>query len=99
MSCTIAPRPRTEVIAVRDRRPARAGAAVAVEPGARAAAAGERDGRPTPVEIVPLLPVEHREKFWIVEAIDLAAHAADPLDEPGIPAEIEQAPADGAAGE
>src|SRR5437868_1267904 len=86
-------RPDAAVVAIGYQRCAGARTAIAVEPRARPAAAGERHDRPTPVEIVPLLAVEQRQKFGVVQAVDLAADAAAAVDEPGVAAEIEQAAA------
>src|SRR5215470_17823642 len=78
------------VIAIGDRPRALARPAVPVQPRPRATPTSERHDRPTPLEIVPLLAIEDREKFGAVEPVDLAAHAPAALDQPGVAAEIEQ---------
>src|SRR5690242_20230966 len=85
--------PRAAIVAVGDRGRALARATIAVQPGAHASTIDERDDPPTPDEIVPLLAIEHWQKFRIVETIDLAAHAAGAFDQPRIAAEVEQAAA------
>src|SRR5262249_420735 len=68
--------------------------AIPVDPGPRAPAVRERDDRAASLEIVPLLPIEQREKFRIVESVDLAAYAPGAVDQSRIAAEVEQARAD-----
>src|SRR5262249_57997099 len=57
------------------------------------------DDRATTLEIVPLLPIEHREKFGAVETIDFPADTACAVDQSGIAAEIDELPAHGALAE
>src|SRR5262249_37955925 len=90
---------RPPVVPVRDGNRPILWAAVAVDPRPRAPAVRERDDRAATLEIVPLLPIEHREKFGVVQLVDLAANTAGTVDQAGIPAEIEQAAADVAAAE
>src|SRR5439155_5880158 len=72
---------------------------VAVDPRPRAPSVRERHDRAATLEIVPLLSVEHREKFGVVEPVDLAVNAAGTDDQSGIAAEVEQTPADRAVAE
>src|SRR5262249_27574977 len=90
---------RPPVVPVRDGNRPILWAAVAVDPRPRAPAVRERDDRAATLEIVPLLPIEHREKFGVVQLVDLPANTADAVDQAGVPAEVEQAPADVAGAE
>src|SRR5207253_11183687 len=84
---------RPPVIPVRDGDRPILWPAVAVDPRSRAPAVRERDDRAATLEIVPLLSIEHGEKFGVIEAIDLAADATGAVDQSGVAAEVEQAPA------
>src|SRR2546425_5590195 len=68
--------------------------AIPIDPGALAPATRERDDGATTLEIVPqLLAIEHREKFGIVQPVELPAGASAAGDQRRVTAEIEQAPA------
>src|SRR5262245_55844300 len=86
-------RVRPPVVPVRDGDRPILWPAIAVDPRPRAPAVRERDDRAASLEIVPLLPIEHREKFGIVEPVDLAAHAPGAADQSRIVAEVERGPA------
>jgi hypothetical protein len=66
--------------------------AVPIHPRARAATVGETHASATTLEIVPLLTVEHAEKFAIVQAVQLPLDTSRAGDEPGMAAQIDQAP-------
>src|SRR6267142_4912330 len=82
-------RARAAVVAIENRPSALTGPAVAVEPRPCATTTGERHDRPTPLEIVPLLTIEDREKFGVVEPVDLAVDPTAALDQAGIAAKVE----------
>src|SRR3989442_15079193 len=64
---------------------------IPIDPGALTPATRERYDNAATLEIVPhLLAVERREKFWIVQPIQLPARAAIPLDQPRPSAQIDQ---------
>lgn len=66
---------------------------VPVDPRPRPATVDEVNTSAATLEIVPLRAIEDGEKFAVVEPVQLPAHGAGPLDEAGVIAEVEQAPA------
>src|SRR5262245_65048793 len=74
---------RPPVVPVRDGDRPILWPAVAVDPRPRAPAVRECDDRAATLEIVPLLPIEHREKFRVVQPVDLATHTPAPSIKPG----------------
>src|SRR5574341_94334 len=81
-------------VAARDQDRSMPRSAVPVDPRPHAPAARERDGGRPALEIVPLLVVDHREKFGMLDPVELTAHAPPPLDQARILAEAEQPPGD-----
>src|SRR5574341_1206152 len=81
-------------VAARDQDRSMPRSAVPVDPRPHAPAARERDGGRSALEIVPLLVVEHREKFGMLDPVELTAHAPPPLDQARILATAEPPPGD-----
>src|SRR5438093_12056246 len=78
------------VVAVRNRHGTVLRSAIPVHPRPCAPPARERYGRRATVEIVTLLAVEGRENFGRIDPVQLPAHRSAPVDQAGIPPEIEQ---------
>src|SRR3990172_6479555 len=89
-SRTVAGRVSPAEVPVWDQGPSMLRSAVPVDPRPRAPAARERDHGPAAVEIVPLLAVEHREKFEVVDPVELATHGPPPANQPGIGPEAQE---------
>ncbi len=75
----------------RDRAVSRA--TVPVHPRARPATVGKVYTGAATLEIVPLRAVEHREKFAIVEPVQLPLNTSLTVDETRVVAQVEQASA------
>src|SRR5205823_5813997 len=78
------------VVAARNRHGTVLRSAIPVHPRPRPPPARERHGRRATVEIVTLLAVKGRENFGRGDPIQLTAHRATPVDQPGIRPEVEQ---------
>src|SRR5687768_17178924 len=64
---------------------------VSIDPCARAAAARQRDGGATADEIVPLLAIEHGEKFGPVQPVQLTPDSPAAGDQSGVGPQIDEA--------
>src|SRR5262245_895912 len=84
---------RPPVVPARDEDPSAPSATIPIDPHPGAPPVCERHDGAATLEIVPLHAIEHRQKFGVVQPIDLAAHAADAFDQSGVLTEIEQAAA------